>query len=840
MILPVIFFSCRQDSIEIYISPGGSDSGAGTKENPVRTVEKANELAAEAFGKKRINIIFEDGIHYLPETIIIKPDNSGTSKYPVTYMAANEGKAVISGGKKLNLEWESYKNGIYKAGIQVDVSIDQLYINGERQRMARFPNAVEGKNVFDTWDLIHTREPDPDNDPLSEKRVDSWNNPAGAYIHAMHTALWGDMHWVVKGKKADGSLDIEGGWQNNRPSPMHPRYRIIENVFEELDAPGEWYNKKDEGTLYYYPHKGTDLADATLEIVRLKHLAELKGTREDPVRFVTLKGFVFRHAARSFMENREQLLRSDWTTYRGGAVFINGAEDCSVLDCEFDQSGGNSIFINNYNRRITIKSCYIHHSGANGIAFTGDSFTVRSPLFRYGPQDFENMDHAPGPKGDNYPSDCLVEDCLIRMTGRYEKQTAPVQISMSHKITVRHCSIFDVPRAGINISVGTFGGHVIEYCDVFNTVLETGDHGSFNSWGRDRFWTPDINETAKEVAKNPDLPKLDMLAPNIIRNSRWRCDHGWDIDLDDGSSWYRLYNNVLLNGGLKMREGYDREATNNIIINNSLHPHVWYPGSGDVFKHNIVFGAYKPAVMTRGMAPDAKWGAELDSNLFATNHAHRLKFAVNGCDENSIVGDPLFIDPQKGDYRVKDNSPAFKIGFENFSMDSFGVVSEKLRNKAKQPSMPIFSVAGQETSGKIYRFHGADLKNVETEGEQSAAGLSSAKGIIFLNVPEYSEMAKNGFQTGDVIMRCDDIVINDFEQLDSLIKNNQKNDIPLVIMRNQREKTLILPASPGVVLMERAVDWRGLFEVNGFARRSLHFVRDDMPWMRVFGSTSSG
>jgi len=175
MIFPVIFFSCRQDSIEIYISPGGSDSGAGTKENPVRTVEKANELAAEAFGKKRINIIFEDGIHYLPETIIIKADNSGTSKYPVTYMAANEGKAVISGGKKLNLEWESYKNGIYKAGIPGDVSIDQLYINGERQRMARFPNAVEGKNVFDTWDLIHTREPDQDNDPLGGEICTGWS-----------------------------------------------------------------------------------------------------------------------------------------------------------------------------------------------------------------------------------------------------------------------------------------------------------------------------------------------------------------------------------------------------------------------------------------------------------------------------------------------------------------------------------------------------------------------------------------------------------------------------------------------------------------------------------------
>lgn len=94
------------------------------------------------------------------------------------------------------------------------------------------------------------------------------------------------------------------------------------------------------------------------------------------------------------------------------------------------------------------------------------------------------------------------------MTGSDEKQTSPVHISMSHKITVRHCSIYDVPRAGINISEGTFGGHLIEHCDVFNTVLETGDHGSFNSWGRDRYWTPEINESVPEVNNVADAEKM--------------------------------------------------------------------------------------------------------------------------------------------------------------------------------------------------------------------------------------------------------------------------------------------------------------------------------------------
>jgi len=54
---------------------------------------------------------------------------------------------------------------------------------------------------------------------------------------------------------------------------------------------------------------------------------------------------------------------------------------------------------------------------------------------------------------------------------------------MAMRIKVRHCSIYDCPRAGINIGDGCWGGHIIEYCDVFDTVKESGDHGAFNSWG---------------------------------------------------------------------------------------------------------------------------------------------------------------------------------------------------------------------------------------------------------------------------------------------------------------------------------------------------------------------
>ena len=775
----------------IYLSPTGNDCYSGSIDHPIKSIRRALALIRSEVGKQKVQVIFSDGTYYLEDPIVLDSHFSGTERNPVIFRAENEGKAIISGGSLIDLKWEPFKNGIFKASVSEDVTIDQLYVNGQRQRMARFPNAEEGKNVFDTWDLVHTNKRDSISD-LMMKKISTWNHPEGAYVHVMHNALWGDMHWIVKGRDSDGGLDMEGGWQNNRPSAMHPRYQMVENVFEELDVPGEWYYNKSDKTLYYYPSHGINLPKAKIEIVRLRNLIELRGTKEKPARFIRVEGFVFRHTVRTFMENKEPLLRSDWTTYRGGAVMFNGAEDCAITNCEFDQMGGNSVFVNNYNRRILIKGCYIHHSGANGVAFVGDPAAVRSPLFRYGSQNFAAIDRIAGPKGDNYPSDCWVEDCLITMTGRDEKQTAPVQISVSHKITISHCSICDVPRAGININEGTFGGHVIEHCDVFNTVLETGDHGSFNSWGRDRFWTPEIKETDAEVQKDPDLPFLDMLEPNIIRNSRWRCDHGWDIDLDDGSSWYHIYNNVLLNGGLKMREGYKRKATNNVIVKNSLHPHVWYPNSGDVFTHNIVYGAYKPAAMSRAIATDGKWGTQLDSNLFATSEKDRAQFRLNGCDANSLVGDPMFIDPANGDFRVKDGSPALQIGFQNFPMDKFGVISERLKKIAKQPVIPVLSTNQKVNSGQTYQWYGATLKNVETQGEQSAAGLSEVSGVVLLEVPANSALAKLGLKVGDVILQCHETKIANFNQLLQAAKDLEYlPELKLVIQRNQVKETFL-------------------------------------------------
>ena len=746
-----VFPACVCGAQPYYVSPKGNDANPGTLEKPFATLQRAQQAGRQ----KRGDVLLRGGTYYLPAPIVFTAQDSGTKDKPVVFQNYQDEQPVISGGVRLDkLKWRPFTNGVFQTQVPADLQTDEIFVNGARQILARYPNFDPRAKYFDGFAA----------DAISPQRAARWANPTGGYYHAMHPALWGDFTWRITGKGTNNEVKLEGGWQNNRGAAAHRDIRFVENIFEELDAPGEWFLNSKTHTLYFYPPAGLDLKSAVVEATRLRTLVELRGDEANPVKWITMRGLTFRQAARTVMDTREPLLRSDWTIYRGGAISFNGAEDCALEDGFLDQVGGNAVFVNNYNRRIAIRGTQIAKAGANGICFVGDPQAARSPLFNYyHVQELAAIDRTPGPKSSNYPADCLVEDCLIYLTGRVEKQTAGVEIDLAQNITVRHCSIYDMPRAGINIGDGCWGGHVIEFCDVFDTVKETGDHGSFNSWGRDRFWRPNIGEVNAWVKQAPELPLLDVVKPIVLANNRWRCDHGWDIDLDDGSSNYVITNNLCLHGGIKNREGFRRVVKNNIMVENGYHPHVWYDECGDIFRHNIVWTGYRPANMHR-----PPWGAEMDFNLVqsygatTTSPAKRLQ-EQSGRDEHSIMGDAHFVDPARGDYRVKDGSPALALGFVNFPMDRFGVRKPELKTIARTPALPVPQVAvvptiASDTAPRDWL--GASVRNLVDKGEMSAFGVGRPAVLVREVSPE-SVLAKGGLQTGDVILFLNGTAVDD-------------------------------------------------------------------------------
>ncbi len=86
-----------------------------------------------------------------------------------------------------------------------DLQTEEIFVNGERQILARYPNFDPKAQYFDGFAAN-----------VIWRRSAQWADPTGGYFHAMSPFLVGDFTWRITGKTASGQVQMEGGWQNNR------------------------------------------------------------------------------------------------------------------------------------------------------------------------------------------------------------------------------------------------------------------------------------------------------------------------------------------------------------------------------------------------------------------------------------------------------------------------------------------------------------------------------------------------------------------------------------------------------------------------------------------------
>jgi hypothetical protein len=747
---------------------------AGGAQAETLAVKDASSLEAallQARADKRIRRIeLASGRYALAAPIVIDEALSGTADEPFVIAAAPGAQPVLSGAMPLPaLRWERWQDGLWRARL-ADASFQRLWLGQQMLVRARYPKLDPAAPGFGGAA-----------DATSPERVARWRDPQGAVLHALHGYGWGGLQIPIRGKKPDGSLDYGPQVANNRVMGPSERDRWVENVLEELDAPGELFHDTKQGWLYFKPQVDARPPTRGFRGGTQEALVRIQGRAAD-VQHVQLRGLQFKETEPTFLKATEPLLRSDWKFYRVGAVTVENARDVRIEQSEFTELGGHAVVVGGRAQRVVISGNHVHDIGGTAIAFVGRPEAVRSPLFEYHERlEVAAIDRTPGPKSDAYPKDSEASDNLIHDIGQIDRQATGVQIAMAARITVDHNSIYRMPRAGINIGDGTWGGHRLTHNDVFDTVRLTGDHGSFNSWGRDRFWHPDRAEMDRRAAAHPELALLDAVEPIVMKRNRWRCDHGWDVDLDDGASNYVIEENLMLAGGLKLREGFQRIVRNNILVNGSFHPHVWFDNGGDVFESNVVMGAHQPVEIRR-------WGRSVNRNFFASE-ADLRKTQAHGVDAYSVAGDPRFVAPASGDYTVTNAALAARVGFVNFPMDDFGVRPARLKALALRPAFPAPQQVSQAAPLHAAQpLQGLSLKPVETLGEQSAAGLGDKAGLIVLAVEAGSAGEEAGFKPRDVIVGSGQLAINDVTTLQALLATGRR--VELTVVRNQARMPL--------------------------------------------------
>ncbi|TCO52318.1 fibronectin type III domain-containing protein [Actinocrispum wychmicini] len=300
-------------SQDVYVAPWGTDQGPGSALLPARTPQRARDLVrARSRGMTGdVTVHLAPGVYRLKEPLVLDARDSGVNGHKVIWQGA--GAAVLSGGRQVT-GWRPVagRPGLFAAPAPQGLdNTRQLYVNGIRAQRARGTSPVT-LTATDTGYVA------------SADTLAHWRNPGD--IEMVYTA--GEVLWNIEryglGQwteprcpvgKVDGTTVTmaQPCWDNstkrvvfpnipgrtvNMVGPgdltSHRRPAYLENGFELLDQPGEWYLDRSEHTVYYMPRPGEPLWD--VEMPALEKLVDGQGTARNPVHDIAFRGINFEYA----------------------------------------------------------------------------------------------------------------------------------------------------------------------------------------------------------------------------------------------------------------------------------------------------------------------------------------------------------------------------------------------------------------------------------------------------------------------------------------------------------------------------------------------------------------
>jgi len=498
----------------------------------------------------------------------------------------------------------------------------------------------------------------------------AWAEAPDAEVHIFQSASCRAFKEIVSLAKVDEAARIVTVAGKECLVPLQPGDRyFVENVFEQLDSPGEWYLDRSAGRLFHWPPDGLP-AQADVVAPVLGRLVEMLGdaAAKKPVSHIRFAGLTFQETDYSPDDGCE-----GYRMGNDGVVYVQDATDCSIEDCEFRNTGKYAICISGGGGHA-IQGNDICHSAEGGVLL---------------------LKTAGNKVSDNHIHHCGL---VYKHIGGVILEGAGTDDNV-----VSHNCIHDISRYGISLkSAGS--RNRIEYNRVLNTSLETCDTGAI------------------EVTQHDKLFRSgSVISHNVVGDSVGYSSNGpkpvfmsWGIYLDSFAGGYTVHHNVTYrssHGGIMLQGGKDNTVENNIFVD-SAYSQMYISNFADnstglVLQRNIVYYTDPAAVLLSCGRLDEDV-IRIDRNLYF--HAGRQEPLVRGgttfaewqkrgFDPNSVIADPLFVDPARDDYTLRPDSPAFKLGFEPIDTSQAGLLRDRCRCPIR-PATIDFGLAGLPLGAK--------------------------------------------------------------------------------------------------------------------------------------------
>lgn len=672
---------------DYFVAPNGNDAWSGKlaapnadkSDGPFATLEHARDTLRKDKG----TLFLRGGTYQLPKGIKLDAADSNT-----TWRAYEKETPILVGGRQIT-RFTPYKGAILQADLAAQdfkgATFRQLMFNGQRQHLARFPNNDPSNPYGGGWAYVDGKIVNMYAEVLGEDRhtllykaadVREWARPTEGEVFIFPRYNWWNNIIFIKSIDRDARklTLVKDASYAIRPGDRY----YVQGLFEELDAPGEWYLDRQANILYFWPPAGAtgDIAVTVPTAPSILHVENASN--------VTIRGLTFECSNDNgiSIKNCEKALVAGCTirnvcSYVGSGVSVSSGRDNGVVGCD------------------------ISHTGSSGISIWG------------------------GDRKTLTPANLYAENNYIHHVGVYYKQGVGISMGGVGNRASRNL-IHDGPRMGIMFSGNNL---LIEYNEVRHVNLETEDTGAVYTGGRD--W---ISSRGTVIRHNYFH---DMLGFGRDSKGNWVSPHfAWGVYLDDNTGGVDVIGNIIARcprAGIHLHNGRDNLMENNIILDCGL-MQVEYSGwtkdsrmwkdhfptmvkgydmidkqawknmrnigttpdqailpdgkimSGNTFRNNIVSYTGEKSKLFNLRNVNLQHNA-FDNNIYFHPQGpltitgvkkDALDFAAwqeTGQDRNSIVTDPMLAP----DFRLKEGSPATKFGFHPIPVEKIGPYQHELR-----------------------------------------------------------------------------------------------------------------------------------------------------------------
>jgi hypothetical protein len=727
---------------ELYVATNGLDTNPGSLQRPFATLARARDAArslVQQQADQNVIILIRGGSYVLSETLALDERDSRVPGRTTTFAAYPGEKPILTSAVAVR-GWHRLE--VPAVGLPAAArekiwaaALPRTLPNGQRWRFrtlyeagVRLPRArAVGFQAQGQYALTSGPR---DTLQFPEGALRNWAN-----LDDVEVLIRPAVPWVCNILPLSSVNESNRTAKTARPGtyplmanaaePNQPNC-WVENVFEGLDAPGKWVLNTMEGRVYLWPTEAMlaeghghvpdnrITAPALVELVRVAGRLDASDQSGDlPVRGIVFKGITFTGGDRYLAREEDRGFQHDWSAVdqANALLRLRGAEECVVEDCEFTQSGACGVRLDLYCQRNRIEGNRLNHLGEHGVVLCG---------------------YGPGTKDVNHSNEVLNN--WIHHCGEIIWHAVGIYIAQSGSNHIAFNRLHDLPFIGITLSgVRNFnqdypradeGSRSIRWPD-FPPGLTAHWKQAYAASGE--FWPefyPFLHARHNLVEGNDLFDCVQVMgdgnavyvsgagAGNVIQRNFIHHLLGEGIQTamraDDLQQDTTFRDNIIWNCMFGAVEHKHRNAYENNIFacirSRSPAGREWNewaylllgrgPVTGTRIERNIFFSLEDAPPFYRERAGTKLQDCQLDDNIFfCASHPdwsrqYLRSLQSKGLEQHSLAADPLFLAPEKGDFRLQTNSPALSLGFRPIALERMGIQSPWREKFGLPPAIP--------------------------------------------------------------------------------------------------------------------------------------------------------